>query len=87
MTLVFERSVVKESQQNWRCVLLDHCYQKQLIGRQVCFCVFWSACKILVFAVAFCRSYLSMCPLSNRVSTIFPTFAIVEDTIGFSRGL
>ena len=23
-----------------------------------------------------------MCPLSNRVSTIFPTFAIVEDTIG-----
>ena len=30
---------------------------------------------------------LSMCPLSNRVLTIFPTFAIVEDTVGVSRGL
>ena len=61
-TLVLQRSAVKGSQQNWKCVLLDHCYQKQLVCRRECFHVYLSACKTLVFAGGFglkkaiCRS-------------------------------
>ena len=49
--------------------------------------MYWS---VLVFAVGFGLKkviFTSMCPLSNKVLTIFPTYAIVEDIIGVSRGL
>ena len=92
MTLIFERSVVKESQQNCRCVLLGHCYQEQLVGRQVCFCVFWSSCKILVFAVVlagrkpFVGHIVNVSFIEQSFDNV-SNFCHVEDTIGVSRGL